>query len=333
MPSLTCNGTVKNLTVSNFSSDGEYTPTGVIAAYSAGDSTFENIAIVDCNPRVYNTGNGGIIGIAGDVRAADDDHITLKNITVDNSNKISALWGSWDVACGGLVGMYRGNVDGSGNATGDTIHFENCHVSAQIDVYNDVCANYQYYAYRYAGMIIGSVRHNQTIDGHSYPAMAGISAEGSTVHFGTWNDYYYCEIIDNTTASYTHDYQMSRLQEIKAIDGTTITYLDGTTGTVPASGRANYVIVDYSKGHGTENATCYHFKDGKVWNHEDGGKETINGVEVLKEDKQHIYLEFNNLVTGYGWGVTSKWVGELEGVKILDREVADSVEKFEGKVT
>ena len=36
-------GTVKNLTVKNFSSDGEFTPTGVIAAYAA-DSSFENIA-------------------------------------------------------------------------------------------------------------------------------------------------------------------------------------------------------------------------------------------------------------------------------------------------
>ena len=87
------NGTVKNLTVDNFSSDGEFTPTGVIAAYAV-NSTFENIAITNCNPRVYNTGNGGIIGIAG--RENDlHEELILKNITVDNTNKISALWGSW----------------------------------------------------------------------------------------------------------------------------------------------------------------------------------------------------------------------------------------------
>ena len=327
-------GTVKNLTVKNFSSDGEIATTGVIAAYADG-ATFENIAIVDCNPRVYNIGNGGIVGCVGWYAKETNLKTTFKNITVDNSNKISALWGSYDVACGGIVGQYypTSGQTSAGTPKNGGVHFENCHVSAQMDVYNDVCANYQYYAYRYTGMLIGSVRENVTIDGHSYPKMDGITAENSTVHFGTWNDYYYCEIIDNTTASYTHDYQMSRLTEIKAIDGTTITYLDGTTGTVPASGRANYVIVDYTKGHGTENATCYHFKDGKVWNHEDGGKETINGAEVLKEDKQHIYLEFNNLVTGYGWGVTTKGVGDLDGVKILDREVGNSVEKFESEVT
>ena len=327
-------GTVKNLTVDNFKSDGEYTTTGVIAAYADG-ATFENIAITKCNPRVYNIGNGGIVGCVGWYAKEAGLKTTFKNITVDNSNKISALWGSYDVACGGIVGQYypTSGQSSAGTPANGGIHFDNCHVSAQIDVYNDVCANYQYYAYRYAGMLIGSVRENVTIDGHSYPKMDGITASGCTVHFGTWNDYYYCEIIDNTTASYTHDYQMSRLTEIKAINGTTITYLDGKTETVPTSGRANYVIVDYSKGHGTENATCYHFKDGKVWNHEDGGKETINGVEVLKEDKQHIYLEFNNLVTGYGWGVTTKVVGELEGVTILDREEGKSVEKFKSKFT
>ncbi len=332
-------GTVKNLTVKNFSSDGEIATTGVIAAYADG-ATFENIAIFNCNPRVYNIGNGGIVGCVGWYAKEADLKTTFTNITVDNSNKISALWGSYDVACGGIVGQYY-PTSGQSSANYPVnagIHFENCHISAQMDVYNDVCANYQYYAYRYTGMLIGSVRENETIDGHVYPKMDGITASDCTVHFGTWNDYYYCEIIDNTTASYTHDYQMSRLTEIKEINGTTITYLDGTTGTVPASGRANYVIVDYTKGHGTENATCYHFKDGAVWTHDMGGIQTGidengDGQDDLKEDKQHIYLEFNNLVTGYGWGVTSKGVGDLAGVTILDRETGDSVEKFEGKVT
>ena len=108
--------------------------------------------------------------------------------------------------------------------------------------------------------------------------MDDITASGCTVHFGTWNDYYYCEIIDNTTASYTHDYQMSRLTEIQKFNNEKSKYLplgaeDKSENYVdiPASGRANYVIVDYTKGHGTENATCYHFKDGKVWNHEEAG--------------------------------------------------------------
>ena len=341
-------GTVKNLTVENFTSDGEFTPTGVIAAYAAGGATFENIAIVDCNPRVYNTGNGGIVGIAGDTRVENDDHLVFRNITVDNSNKISALWGSWDVACGGLVGMYRGNVNGSGAATGDTIKFINCHVAAQIDVYNDVCANYQYYAYRYSGMLIGSVRHNENKDGHSYPAMAGISAENSTVHFGDWNDYYYCELVANTLASYTHDHQMSRLVQVAAVDteNMTVTSLAGETTAIPTSGRVNYVVVknknddgSWKHGDGHNYADCYHFVNGVQHFHDVADAdnpniyETVGGVQVLKEDKQVVYREFNNLFTGYGWGVTSKGVGDLNGVTILDRTDGSSVVKFEGKVT
>ena len=341
-------GTIKNLTISNFSSDGEYSTTGCVAAYADHGATFENIAIIKSNPRVYNIGNGGVVGVVGWYnKGVTNKKVTFKNITVDNTNKISALWGSWDVACGGIVGTYyptsgQSSAEYPANAG---ISFENCHVGAQIDVNNDVFANYQYYAYRYAGMMIGSVAENEVIDGREYPKMDGLVFSDCTVHFGTWNDYYYCELVDNTTASYTHDYQMSRLVEIKAVK-----QVEGNEGKwmylplgaedkddawldVPASGRANYVIVDYSKGHGDENATCHHFKNGEVWTHDMGGTEVIDGVEVLKEDKQHLYLEFNNLVTGDGWGVTSKGIEDVVGVTVLDRIEADSIEKFEGRKT
>ena len=280
-------GIIKNLTVHNFESDGEFTPTGVIAAYAAGDAIFENIAITKCNPRVYNTGNGGIIGIAGDTSIANDDHIKLKNITVDNSNKISALWGSYDVACGGLVGMYRGNVDGNGVATGDTINFDNCHVAAQMDVYNDVCGNYQYYWYRYSGMIIGSIRHNKTVGDYVQPDMTGITANGCTVHFGEWNNYYYCEFEKNGHPSYSgpDDYKFSRVDNSE-------------------------LVVENGKVTG-----CSH-------NHTD------------VENNRAIYLPFDQLFTGYGWGVKSQGLKELQGITILDIAEGDreeSVEKFETK--
>ena len=339
-------GTVKNLTVENFSSDGEITTTGVIAAYADG-ATFQNISIFNCNPRVYNIGNGGIVGCVGWYAKEAGLKTYFTNITVDNTNKISALWGSYDVACGGILGQYypTSGQTSAGTPKNDGIHFENCHVSAVMDVYNDVCANYQYYAYRYTGMFIGSVRENKTIDGRVYPDMTGITATSCTVHFGTWNDYYYCELVANTTASYTHDHQMSRLTQVASVDveNKTITTLDGETVAVPASGRANYVVVNGE--HASENATCYHFVDGAVWNHEDAGyhngengekfiDENGDDIADLKEDKQHIYLEFNNLFTGYGWGVTSYGIENLSGINNMDIILADgipegSVEKFE----
>ncbi|MBO5897946.1 MAG: hypothetical protein J6R04_02935 [Clostridia bacterium] len=319
-------GTVKNLTVDNFSSDGEFTPTGVIAAY-ATNSTFENIAITNCNPRVYNTGNGGIVGIGGNSDDPDTYKLTFTNITIDNTNTISALWGSWDVACGGLVGMFRG----AGH-----VNMTNCHVAAQIDVYNDVCGNYQYYWYRYAGMMIGTNKNMKTdANGYTVPETDKFHAENCTVHFGEWNDYYYCELVVNSLASYTHDHQFSRLMQVDSVDAQNMTYtLDGIKYPISSAGRYNYVVVNGESA--TENATCYHFVDGAVWNHEDAGEETVGGETVLKEDKQHVYLPFNQLFTGYGWGVKHIPVYNGEnyafgGITILDREVADSVVKFESK--
>jgi len=329
-------GTVKNLTVKNFKSDGEYTTTGVIAAYADCGADFANISIFDCNPRVYNIGNGGIVGCIGWYTAeATDKQVTFSNITVDNSNKISALWGSYDVACGGIVGQYYPTSGQNSSIKNAGIKFDNCHISAQMDVYNDVCANYQYYAYRYTGMLIGSVRENETINGHVYPKMDGITAFGCTVNFGDWNDYYYCELVANSLASYTHDHQFSRLTQVASVNGTTITYLDGSTETVPASGRYNYVVVDGT--HATENAACYHFVDGKAHNHDDyngdgvNDYETVNGESILVENNRHIYLEFNNLFTGYGWGVTSKGLSDFEGVDTMGITAGTqqaSVEKF-----
>ena len=317
-------GTVKNLTVDNFSSDGEFTPTGVIAAYAV-NSTFENIAITNCNPRVYNTGNGGIVGIGGNSDDPDTYKLTFTNITIDNTNKISALWGSWDVACGGLVGMFRG----AGH-----VYMTNCHVGAQIDVYNDVCGNYQYYWYRYSGMMIGTNKNMITDNaGYTVPETDKFHAENCTVHFGEWNDYYYCELVANSLASYTHDHQFSRLTEISSLDE----IKSGDTWTKTG----NFLLIS------GDTKTCYHIvnKNGTLTQHlhtdagyEDSIDEDGDGNVDLKEDKQIVYLPFNQLFTGYGWGVKHIPVynGEdyaFDGITILDRTTADSVEKFEGKAT
>jgi len=314
------NGTVKNLTVDNFSSDGEFTPTGVIAAYAV-NSTFENIAITNCNPRVYNTGNGGIVGIGGNSDDPDTYKLTFTNITIDNTNKITALWGSWDVACGGLVGMFRG----AGH-----VYMTNCHVAAQMDVYNDVCGNYQYYWYRYSGMMVGTNKNMITDkDGYTVPETSKFHAEGCTVHFGNWNDYYYCELVANSLASYTHDHQFSRLEQISSLDE----IKSGDTWTKVG----NFLLID------GDTKTCYHIvnKDGVLTQHthESAGYETSidedgDGNVDLKEDKQIVYLPFNQLFTGYGWGVKHIPVynGEdyaFDGITILDRETADSEVKFE----
>ena len=318
------NGRVENLTVDHFSSDGEFTPTGVIAAYAC-NSYFYNIAITNCNPRVYNTGNGGIVGIGGNDSDPDTYKLTFENITIDNTNKITSLWGSWDTACGGLIGMFRG---------AGYVDMINCHVGAQIDVYNDVCGNYQYYWYRYSGMLIGTNKNMRTDDqGYTVPETDKFEAIGCTVHFGDWNNYYYCELVANSLASYTHDHQFSRLTEIASLSE--IKNGDKWTKT------GNFLLIE------GDTKTCYHIvKDanGNLVQHmhkdagyEDGIDENNDGENDLKEDKQIVYLPFNQLFTGYGWGVKHVPIyndenqNPFEGVTILDREQANSVVKFAGR--
>ncbi|MBQ9973971.1 MAG: hypothetical protein IJP02_03320 [Oscillospiraceae bacterium] len=299
-------GTVKNLTVDNFSSDGEIATTGVIAAYADFGATFENIAITNCNPRVYNIGNGGIVGCVGwYTKSETDKKVTFKNITVDNSNKISALWGSYDVACGGIVGQYypTSGQTSAGTPKNAGIDLVNCHVSAQMDVYNDVCGNYQYYAYRYAGMMIGSIRENTTNDdGKTIPNMTGISATGCTVNYGDWNDYYYCEFEKNGHPSYSgpDDYKFSRVPHSE------LNFTDSNgNGLVDANERASVT-------------GCKH-------NHTDA------------ENNKAIYLPFHQLFTGYGWGVNSigleKYSGIVTDLDITEGDQEESVVKFETKFT
>ncbi len=284
------NGTVQNLTVENFQSDGEFTPTGCVAAYAEGNSTFENIRITGCNPRVYNTGNGGLVGWdnGGDTEA-EASHFTFKNITVDSTNKISALWGSWDVGCGGILG-----------SLGEYSYadFKNCNVSATIDVYNDVCANYQYFWYRYAGMFIGIVNN----DKNGAIVLDRITAENCKANFGNRHEYFYCEFVKNSLASYTHDYQFSRVTHDE------LNWSD-------TNGNGELDTEDISK----QTITCKH-------DHDAQGEETINGQVIAVEDWRAVYLPFRQLFGGYGWGTRGVQLSEYPDIKIA---IEGSEKKFE----
>ena len=193
------NGTVRSLNVVNFQSDGEFGTTGCVAAYASGYSTFENITVRSSNPRAYNVPNGGVVGYAYD----EDGYtnvINFKNVEVDNTTKVSALWGSWDVGCGGILGRVNGNT---------TINMDDCTVAAVIDVFNDVCGNYQYYQYRYSGMLIGTVGS----DGDPKSGPEKVSFSNVEVYIGSWANYYFCEFEKNSQGSYTDDFQFSRVEK------------------------------------------------------------------------------------------------------------------------
>jgi len=195
-------GTVKNLTIDNFYSEGEFTPTGCVAAYAA-NATFENIAITSSHPQTYNTSVAAVVGRDGSNGANNNGgyNLIFKNITVDDTNTVSALWGSWDVGAAGLLG-YLGSDS--------KVLFENCNVAATIDVYNDVCGNYQYYWYRYCGAYIGTV-DKRLDNGKGALDLSNVTAKKCTVNFGDRHEYYYCEFEKNSIASYTDDFQFSRV--------------------------------------------------------------------------------------------------------------------------
>ncbi len=285
-------GTVKNLTIDNFKSEGEFAPTGCITAYAGGECMFENIAITNSHPQTYNTGVAGIVGWdnGGDESdLSDQSTFTFKNITIDNTNTISALWGSWDVAAAGLLG-YLGEYSKA--------ELENCHVAATIDVYNDVCGNYQYYWYRYCGMMIGTV--DKTKEDGSLD-LSNITATNCTVAFGDRHEYYYCEFVKNSIASYTHDYQFSRVKHDE------LNYTDSNSDNKINTNEAESVT------------GCKH-------DHAASGTETIDGNNVLVEDKQAVYLPFRQLFGGYGWGVDG--VDQEQYPNIQISEIQESVTKF-----
>ncbi len=307
------NATIKNLTIDNFSCESEFGTAGVVANCADGTCNFENIAIINCKPYTYNNNCAGILSTDG---GDAGNEFYFKNITIDNTNTIGALWGTWDGICSGIMCSLK---------AGTKVNMENCHVAAKLDVYNDVCGNYQYYWYRYSGMLIGRVRNTIKWNGYDIPDLSNVTAKNCTVNFGDWNDYYYCEIEANTQASYTEDYQMSRLTKVKSVEGNVVTYLDGTTETITGEGYRHFVVVPDSTD--PENATCYHFKDGEVYNH------------TANEDKQHIYLPFNQLFTGSGWGIRGIDMEDLgiEGITIegkvdVDQGEDKSVCKFEAKL-
>ncbi len=192
--------TIKNLTLDSFYLAYETTNTGILAGYYGGGGTFENISVVNCEAHANNYACGGLVGYEEQPSGDESGYkYTFKNVTVDSSNIIGSQWGVYDTCAGGIVGLLAGS---------SSAEFENCNVSCVLDVYNDVCANYQYYWYRYCGMYIGTVDKKTTDDtGREMPDLSNITATNCTVSIGDWSNYYYCEFENAGKPSYAAEGQ------------------------------------------------------------------------------------------------------------------------------
>ena len=200
--------TIQNLTVSDcfFYTYGGMI--GMVATRAYGSCTFENIRVTENFATQYNYYLGGIVGYA---YSGGNTTINLNNCYVDNTNKFEALWGTYDAAVGGLVGA----VGAKNYESAPTINITNCTVFPTVSLYNDCCANYQWFAYRYSGMLVGYVNAS---DRAQYLATK-VNCSNTTVKYGEWTDMYYCEFVKNGHPSYCepHDWKYSRIPKSEVV--------------------------------------------------------------------------------------------------------------------
>ncbi|MBQ3510430.1 MAG: hypothetical protein IJA90_10500 [Peptococcaceae bacterium] len=192
--------TIKNVTIADaYISSGRNEAAGVVG--NAVDTTFSDITISNTTLIAYNNSAGGV---------ASECYGTCSftNITVDEDTVIGPLWGTYDVRLGGVVGLVH---------AGNNVSFSNVNVACKLDAINDVAANYQYWLYRYSGMLIG---HVDGVNGVADPT-GYVTCENVTVTYGDWVNYHYCEDADLGAGSYNGpgEYKYARVEAGTGTDG------------------------------------------------------------------------------------------------------------------
>ena len=202
------NATIKNLTVEGFELRVESGNVAAIAGNAVGDCTFENITVKNSTVCSYNN------GVAGIVAWPEDGNYTFKNIVLEEDFTVAAFWGTYDAALGGVMAEAY---------PGSSYHFEDIEINCRLDAYNDACANYQWYAYRYSGMVVGNVDATQEINGStvSNPAGCNITCKNVVVNYGDWMNYHYCESPNYGTPSYAGagEWKFQRVEAGYSYDG------------------------------------------------------------------------------------------------------------------
>ena len=184
--------TVKNVTLEGFELRVEKGNCGGIAGNAAGDCTFENITVKNSILCSFENGVAGILGWP------EAGNYLFKDIVIESDVNIASFWGSHGSSLGGVLA--EAYTDG-------TYHFEDIVVNCRLDAYNDVVSNYQWYAYRICGMLVGNVETTKEMDGRVVPDPAGcnITCKNVVVNYGDWMNYHYCESPAYGTPSYADE--------------------------------------------------------------------------------------------------------------------------------
>ena len=183
------NATIKNLTMQGANIVMEAVPMGTVAAYAYGECTFDNILITGSTLQNYNWDIAAIVG------GVNGKH-TFSNITIDSTVTLSSLWGSFGGGIGGVIGSVYGGHNGNNEIT-----MKNVNVACVLDVYNDVTSAYQWYAYRFCGMLIGNTNEPAADGKNAYTAQASfLKCENVNVYYGNWVNYHYCQFTNQSDA-------------------------------------------------------------------------------------------------------------------------------------
>ena len=192
--------TIRNLKIEDaYISSGRNEAACVVG--NAVGTTFSNIDIINATLIAYNNSAGG-------VAAECYGECSFVDITVDEDTVIGPLWGTYDVRLGGVVGMVKAS---------DKVSFKDITVACQLDAINDVASNYQYWLYRYSGMLIGQVdAANGVADPTGY-----VTCENVKVIYDDWVNYHYCEDADLGAGSYNGpgEYKYARVEAGTGTDG------------------------------------------------------------------------------------------------------------------
>lgn len=181
--------TIKNLTMQGADIVMEAVPMGTVASYAYGTCTFDNIHITDSTLQNYNWDIAAIVG------GVNGKH-TFSNINIDSTVTLSSLWGSFGGGIGGVIGSVYGGHNGNNEIT-----MKNVNVACVLDVYNDVTSAYQWYAYRFCGMLIGNTNEPGADGKNAYTAQATfLKCDNVNVYYGDWVNYHYCQFTNQCDA-------------------------------------------------------------------------------------------------------------------------------------
>ena len=205
------NATIKNLAIVGANMRVETTSIGVVAGCAQGKCTFENIVVSDAILGNYQMRNGGIVG---DIYVIESDNVpeseyshTFKNIVVDSTVKLCSMWGDFDTGNGGVIGGKYGSAK---------VLMQNVIVACELDVFSDVTAAYQWYAYRRCGMLIGYTGQNSPKQATN-AAADFLTCENVKVYYGSWVNYTYYQFTNQTDAEgnrlWNSNYPWVRAQE------------------------------------------------------------------------------------------------------------------------